>query len=91
MPAPCIVQKRGNDILNDPWYNKDTAFPLTERDRLGLRGLLPPRVMSFEQQYERFSESPAPTLWPSAPLASLVAFRRVANGLRGPGITLLRF
>jgi malate dehydrogenase (decarboxylating) len=36
---------------------QDTAFPLTERDRLGLRGLLPPRVMSFEQQYERFSES----------------------------------
>jgi len=22
VPAPCIVQKRGNDILNDPWYNK---------------------------------------------------------------------
>ncbi|KAG2537156.1 hypothetical protein PVAP13_9NG251700 [Panicum virgatum] len=57
VPAPCIVQKRGNDILNDPWYNKDTAFPLTERDRLGLRGLLPPRVMSFEQQYERFINS----------------------------------
>ena len=37
-------------------FSQDTAFPLTERDRLGLRGLLPPRVMSFEQQYERFSE-----------------------------------
>lgn len=35
---------------------QDTGFPLTERDRLGLRGLLPPRVISFEQQYERFSE-----------------------------------
>lgn len=92
VPGPCIVHKRGTDILHDPWYNKvaihptpphrplpdlairassdaisasislaqDTAFPLTERDRLGLRGLLPPRVMSFEQQYERFSESPGP-------------------------------
>ncbi|KAL5224417.1 hypothetical protein ABZP36_011056 [Zizania latifolia] len=57
MPGPCIVHKRGTDILHDPWYNKDTAFPLTERDRLGLRGLLPPRVMSFEQQYERFINS----------------------------------
>ncbi|TVU32111.1 hypothetical protein EJB05_23829 [Eragrostis curvula] len=55
--GPCIVNKRGNDILNDPWYNKDTAFPLTERDRLGLRGLLPPRVMCFEQQYDRFINS----------------------------------
>ncbi|KAF5801039.1 putative malate dehydrogenase (decarboxylating) [Helianthus annuus] len=30
---------------------------MTERDRLGLRGLLPPRVISFEQQYDRFMES----------------------------------
>jgi malate dehydrogenase (decarboxylating) len=57
IPGPCIVHKRGTDILHDPWFNKDTAFPLTERDRLGLRGLLPPRVMSFEQQYERFMNS----------------------------------
>ncbi|RYR00105.1 hypothetical protein Ahy_B07g088183 [Arachis hypogaea] len=34
---------------------RDTGFPLTERDRLGLRGLLPPHVISFEHQYERFS------------------------------------
>ncbi|KAG9441118.1 hypothetical protein H6P81_016972 [Aristolochia fimbriata] len=55
--GPCIVHKRGTDILHDPWFNKDTGFPLTERDRLGLRGLLPPRVISFEQQYDRFMES----------------------------------
>ncbi|XP_009796262.1 NAD-dependent malic enzyme 59 kDa isoform, mitochondrial [Nicotiana sylvestris] len=57
IPAPSIVHKRGADILHDPWFNKDTGFPMTERDRLGLRGLLPPRVISFEQQYERFMES----------------------------------
>ncbi|XP_020580424.1 NAD-dependent malic enzyme 59 kDa isoform, mitochondrial [Phalaenopsis equestris] len=57
VPGPCIVQKRGTDILHDPWFNKDTGFPLTERDRLGLRGLLPPRVISFEQQYQRFMNS----------------------------------
>lgn len=52
-------------------WAQDTAFPMTERDRLGLRGLLPPRVMSFEQQYERFSESP-----PSRRLAARVGIRR---------------
>uniref|UniRef100_A0A5B6ZK54 Malic enzyme n=1 Tax=Davidia involucrata TaxID=16924 RepID=A0A5B6ZK54_DAVIN len=57
IPGPCIVHKRGADILHDPWFNKDTGFPLTERDRLGLRGLLPPRVVSFEHQYARFMES----------------------------------
>ncbi|CAN6298876.1 unnamed protein product [Urochloa humidicola] len=57
VPRACIVNKRGNDILNDPWYNKDTAFTMTERDRLGLRGLLPPRVTCFEEQYERFINS----------------------------------
>ncbi|KZV21822.1 NAD-dependent malic enzyme 2, mitochondrial [Dorcoceras hygrometricum] len=57
IPGPCIVHKRGTDILHDPWFNKDTGFPLTERDRLGLRGLLPPRVISFEQQYARFMDA----------------------------------
>ncbi|CAM8971923.1 unnamed protein product [Rhodiola kirilowii] len=57
IPGPSIVHKRGTDILHDPWFNKDTGFPLTERDRLGLRGLLPPRIISFEQQYDRFMDS----------------------------------
>eukprot|EP00850_Spirogloea_muscicola_P017378 SM000148S01055 [mRNA] locus=s148:278033:282819:- [translate_table: standard] len=57
LARPAIVRKRGTDVLHDPWFNKGTAFPATERDRLGLRGLLPPRVMSFEQQIKRFMDS----------------------------------
>ncbi|XP_059305183.1 NAD-dependent malic enzyme 62 kDa isoform, mitochondrial [Lycium ferocissimum] len=51
---PTIVHKRSLDILHDPWFNKGTAFSFTERDRLHIRGLLPPNVMSFEQQTARF-------------------------------------
>ncbi|KAL9234331.1 hypothetical protein vseg_009214 [Gypsophila vaccaria] len=51
---PAIVNKRSLDILHDPWFNKGTAFSITERDRLDLRGLLPPNVMTSEQQIDRF-------------------------------------
>ncbi|RZC20002.1 NAD-dependent malic enzyme 62 kDa isoform, mitochondrial [Glycine soja] len=51
---PSIVHKRSLDILHDPWFNKGTAFSMTERDRLDLRGLLPPNVMSPDLQIERF-------------------------------------
>ncbi|XP_057979078.1 NAD-dependent malic enzyme 62 kDa isoform, mitochondrial [Malania oleifera] len=51
---PTIVHKRSIDILHDPWFNKGTAFSMTERDRLDLRGLLPPNVVSPDQQIERF-------------------------------------
>ncbi|KAM6568359.1 hypothetical protein CsatB_016344 [Cannabis sativa] len=51
---PTMIHKRSLDILHDPWFNKGTAFTMTERDRLDLRGLLPPNVMSTEQQIERF-------------------------------------
>lgn len=49
-----IVHKHGTALLWDPWYNKGTAFPEVERERLGLRGLLPPRVVSVKTQEERF-------------------------------------
>lgn len=45
--------RRGVDILHDPFLNKGSAFTDPERDALGLRGLLPPRVLTIEQQVER--------------------------------------
>ena len=43
-------EPRGVQILHDPRLNKGTAFTAAERDRLGLRGLLPPRVFTQEEQ-----------------------------------------
>ncbi|MBI1945995.1 MAG: NAD-dependent malic enzyme [Deltaproteobacteria bacterium] len=40
-------------LLHDPAFNKGTAFTEEERDLLGLRGLLPPRVQTAEQQVAR--------------------------------------
>lgn len=47
--------KRGQDVLKDPILNKGTAFSESERERLHLRGLLPPQVQSMEMQLERNS------------------------------------
>ena len=44
---------RGVAILRDPTLNKGTAFTEGERDALGLRGLLPPRVHTQEEQVLR--------------------------------------
>ena len=41
---------RGVKLLHDPVHNKGTAFTDAERDTLGLRGLLPPRVCSPAEQ-----------------------------------------
>ena len=49
--------KRGVDILHDPLLNKGTAFTANERDELGLRGLVPPRVTSPEAQEARVLDS----------------------------------
>jgi malate dehydrogenase (oxaloacetate-decarboxylating)(NADP+) len=42
--------------LGDPLRNKGTAFTHEERERLGLEGLLPPRVESIEEQAARVVE-----------------------------------
>ncbi len=41
---------RGVKILHDPVRNKGTAYTDAEREYLGLRGLLPPRVHSLAEQ-----------------------------------------
>lgn len=48
-----IVRKRGSDVIKDPLFNKGTAFPAAERERLGLRGLLPPRCLTIQEQESR--------------------------------------
>lgn len=51
--APLQVPVRGSDILNNPLYNKGTAFKSGERDRLRFRGLLPPRRTNMKVQKDR--------------------------------------
>jgi malate dehydrogenase (oxaloacetate-decarboxylating)(NADP+) len=45
--------RRGSDLLHDPRFNKGTAFTEAERDALNLRGLLPPRVFTQQEQQAR--------------------------------------
>ena len=44
---------RGSEILHNAVYNKGTGFNHSERERLGVRGLVPPRFFSIEQQAEK--------------------------------------
>lgn len=57
--APAIVSSpaTGVAVLHDPTLNKGTAFTEEERERLHLRGLLPPRVLDRDQQLKKVLES----------------------------------
>ena len=48
--GPIPVRHRGPDLIAHPLLNKGTAFTDAERDTFGLRGLLPPRVATIEEQ-----------------------------------------
>lgn len=47
----------GINVIHDPIWNKGLSFDYHERDRLGIRGLIPPVVSSIEQQVKRNLES----------------------------------
>ncbi|GGL71936.1 malate dehydrogenase [Deinococcus aerolatus] len=47
------VQVSGLALLQNPLLNKTTAFTSDERRDLGLEGLIPPHISSFEEQKER--------------------------------------
>jgi len=44
------VHYTGAELLERPLLNKDTGFDEEERDLFGLRGLLPPRVATIDEQ-----------------------------------------
>nr|WP_270276785.1 malolactic enzyme [Enterococcus casseliflavus] len=44
---------KAHEILNNPFFNKGTAFTQEERKELGLIGLLPPHVQTIEEQAEQ--------------------------------------
>ncbi|MBE0339100.1 NAD-dependent malic enzyme [Paenibacillus sp. 23TSA30-6] len=44
---------KGKDVLANPLLNKGVAFTPNERKELGLEGILPPTVLTLEEQAER--------------------------------------
>src|SRR5215472_15267891 len=51
------TERTGIALMQESARNKGTAFTEAERDALGLRGLLPPRVLTIEQQAARVLEN----------------------------------
>ncbi|OHV72064.1 NAD-dependent malic enzyme [Pseudofrankia sp. BMG5.36] len=60
------TKARGADVLNMPLLNKGTAFSREERRALGLEGLLPPMVLTLDDQvvrvYEQYHQQPTDLL-----------------------------
>ena len=54
---------RGRAVLADPRLNRGTAFTIEERRALDLVGLVPPRLLTLEQQavraYAQYAEQPS--------------------------------
>ncbi|KAI9321268.1 hypothetical protein BX666DRAFT_1900312 [Dichotomocladium elegans] len=48
-----MTSSRGVNVLHDPLLSKGTAFTIDERERLAIRGLVPPRCQDMQQQLLR--------------------------------------
>ncbi|EFC38048.1 predicted protein [Naegleria gruberi] len=51
-----FTNESGIDVMNNGLLNKGTSFSKTERDRLGIRGLIPPTVSNIDTQLMRLKE-----------------------------------
>ncbi|KAI8386821.1 hypothetical protein BD560DRAFT_382888 [Blakeslea trispora] len=52
-----LTPLRGVNIIHDPLLSKGTAFSLAERERLSLRGLVPPRCQEMDKQLLRIKRN----------------------------------
>jgi len=51
-----LCHKKSMPLISDPIFNKGLAFPPSERDRMGIRGLVPAAVLSIEEQSDVIME-----------------------------------
>ncbi|KAG0936799.1 hypothetical protein G6F32_009986 [Rhizopus arrhizus] len=51
--AAYVMHERGVNVIHDPLLSKGTAFSVDERERLGIRGLVPPRCQEMDKQLVR--------------------------------------
>lgn len=52
-------------VVTSPTFNKGTAFSSEERRSYGLRGLLPHRVETLDNQIDRVYEQVSPFIFPT--------------------------
>ncbi|KAI9266093.1 hypothetical protein BY458DRAFT_512613 [Sporodiniella umbellata] len=55
--AAYVTHERGVNVIHDPLLSKGTAFSLDERERLGIRGLVPSRCQGIEEQLMRIKRN----------------------------------
>ncbi|KAG2222435.1 hypothetical protein INT45_009447 [Circinella minor] len=48
-----VTHSRGVNVIHDPLLSKGTAFSINERERLSIRGLVPPRQQEMDKQLLR--------------------------------------
>lgn len=88
-PIQCAL--RGQAVLNTPYFNKGSGFPVEERRAFNLTGLLPQNVQTLGEQVKRAHEqylSRSDDLARNTFLASLkdqneVLYYKVCAGLKG--------